>query len=62
MFTGFTISQAGMVKHHFMHRHPGWKKSVVIQGIAALLSFLVLIIVSITKFKDGAWVIPIVLQ
>ncbi|MEO6317213.1 MAG: amino acid permease [Acidimicrobiales bacterium] len=61
VFTGFTLSQSGMVKHHFTHRHPGWKKSVVIQGIGAVLSFLVLIIVSITKFGDGAWVILIVL-
>ncbi len=50
-----------MVKHHFTHRHPGWRKSIGIQGTGALLSFLVLLIVSITKFGDGAWVILIVL-
>jgi amino acid transporter len=61
VFTGFTISQAGMVKHHLTHRHPGWRKSIVIQGIGCFLSFLVLLIVSITKFPDGAWVILIVL-
>ncbi len=61
VFTGFTISQAGMVKHHLTHRHPGWRKSIVIQGIGCFLSFVVLLIVSITKFPDGAWVILIVL-
>ncbi len=61
VFTGFTISQAGMVKHHLTHRHPGWRKSVVIQGIGCGLSFIVLLIVSITKFPEGAWVILIVL-
>ena len=61
VFTGFTISQAGMVKHHLTHRHPGWRKSIVIQGIGCVLSFLVLLIVSITKFPDGAWVILVVL-
>jgi amino acid transporter len=61
VFTGFTLSQAGMVKHHFTHRHQGWRKSVVIQGIGCALSFLVLLIVSITKFPEGAWVILIVL-
>jgi amino acid transporter len=61
VFTGFTISQAGMVKHHLTHRHPGYRKSIVIQGIGCVLSFLVLLIVSITKFPEGAWVILIVL-
>jgi amino acid transporter len=61
VFTGFTLSQAGMVKHHFTHRHPGWKQSIVIQGIGCTLSALVLFIVSFTKFPDGAWVILIVL-
>src|SRR5258707_10890331 len=32
VFTGFTISQAGMVKHHRTHREAGWRKSAVIQG------------------------------
>jgi amino acid transporter len=61
VFTGFTISQAGMVKHHFTHRHPGWRKSIVIQGIGCVLSFTVLIVLGITKFAEGAWVILIVL-
>ena len=42
VFTGFTLSQAGMVKHHLTHRHPGWRKSIVIQGIGCVLSFVVL--------------------
>jgi amino acid transporter len=61
VFTGFTISQAGMVKHHRTHRHPGWRKSIVIQGIGCSLSFLVLLILAVTKFADGAWLILIVL-
>ena len=61
VFTGFTLSQAGMVKHHLTHRHPGFRKSIVIQGIGCTLSFIVLLMVSITKFPDGAWVILIIL-
>lgn len=61
VFTGFTISQAGMVKHHLTHRHAGWRKSIVIQGIGCFLSFVVLLVVSITKFPDGAWVIIVIL-
>ena len=61
VFTGFTISQAGMVKHHLTHRQRGYRRSIVIQGIGCFLSFVVLLIVSITKFPEGAWVILIVL-
>jgi amino acid transporter len=61
VFTGFTLSQSGMVKHHLTRREPGWKRSVVIQGIGAALSFVVLLVVAVTKFADGAWVILIVL-
>ncbi len=61
VFTGFTLSQAGMVKHHLTHKHPGWQKSIVIQAIGCTLSFLVLVILAITKFREGAWVIIVVL-
>jgi amino acid transporter len=61
VFTGFTVSQAGMVKHHMTHRHPGWRRSIVIQGIGCVLSAIVLVVVSVTKFPEGAWVILIVL-
>jgi amino acid transporter len=61
VFTGFTISQAGMVKHHRTHREPGWRRSTVIQGLGCVLSFLVLVVLAITKFAEGAWVILVVL-
>jgi amino acid transporter len=61
VFTGFTLSQAGMTKHHLTHRHPGWQKSLLIQGVGATLSALVAVIIAITKFADGAWVILIIL-
>jgi len=61
VFTGFTISQAGMVKHHLTHRQPGYHRSIVIQGVGCGLSFVVLVILAVTKFTDGAWVILLVL-
>jgi amino acid transporter len=61
VFTGFTLSQAGMTKHHLTHRHPGWQKSLVIQAVGAVLSAVVAVIIAITKFADGAWVILVVL-
>ena len=57
VFTSFTLSQAGMTKHHIRLKEPRWKSGLVINGIGALLSLLVLVIVSAVKFTEGAWVI-----
>ncbi len=57
VFTSFTLSQAGMTKHHFRLKEKGWKVGAWINGIGALLSLLVLVIVATVKFKEGAWVI-----
>ncbi len=57
VFTSFTLSGAGMAKHHLTHKEPSWKRGLVINGIGALLSLLVLLIVTVVKFRDGAWVI-----
>jgi hypothetical protein len=61
VFTGFTLSQSGMTKHHWRKREPGWRKGIVINGFGALLSGLVTLIVAVTKFHDGAWAILIIL-
>ena len=57
VFTSFTLSQAGMAKHHTTHKEQGWRTGFVINGIGALLSLLVLAIVGTVKFKEGAWFI-----
>jgi amino acid transporter len=57
VFTSFTLSGAGMAKHHITHKEPSWKRGLVINGVGALLSLLVLVIVTVVKFHDGAWVI-----
>jgi amino acid transporter len=61
VFTGFTLSQAGMTRHHWRKREPGWRKSLAIQGFGALLSGVVAVIIAVTKFADGAWAILIIL-
>jgi amino acid transporter len=57
VFTSFTLSQAGMAKHHITHKEPSWRTGLAINSTGALLSFLVLIIVAAVKFTEGAWVI-----
>jgi amino acid transporter len=60
VFVGFTLSQAGMTKHHLRLKEPGWRKSLVINGVGALISAAVVLIVIISRFDD-AWVMLIVM-
>ncbi|MGZ4147507.1 MAG: APC family permease [Actinomycetota bacterium] len=63
VFTSFTLSQTGMVRHWLKERHKGpaaakgWQRSIVINTIGAITTFVVLIVVLITKFKHGAWIV-----
>jgi len=59
VFTSFTLSQWGMVKHHQSEQEPHWKRNAVINTIGAIATLIVLLIVAATKFTSGAWV-PIV--
>lgn len=57
VFTSFTLSQAGMVKHWFKERRSGWKKRAAINGLGGLTTFVVLLVIAATKFMHGAWVV-----
>ncbi|MGH8992434.1 MAG: APC family permease [Acidimicrobiia bacterium] len=59
VFTSFTLSQAGMVRHHHRLREPGWRKGLTINAVGACATMVVLLVVAGTKFAVGAWV-PIV--
>jgi hypothetical protein len=59
VFTAFTLSQLGMVMHHRREKEPGWQRGVAINGVGSASTFIVLLIVAVTKFAKGAWV-PIV--
>jgi hypothetical protein len=60
VFLSFTLSQAGMVRHHQKEREPGYKRNIVINAVGSAATFVVLMIIAISKFGEGAW-IPIVL-
>jgi amino acid transporter len=59
VFTGFTMAGSGMVKHHLNHRHGHWRRKLAINGSAAVVSFAIVIIFAVTKFKQGAWVVVV---
>lgn len=54
VFTAFTMSQAGMLKHWLNRGKPDWRFAINLVGMC--MTGIVTIILSITKFQDGAWV------
>lgn len=56
VFTGFTLSQAGMCVHHYKHRGKSWKIHMGINGVGSITTFFVAGIVVTVKFTDGAWI------
>jgi amino acid transporter len=60
VFTGFTLSQAGMVAHHRKVQEKGWRRNQVINAVGSIATFIVLLVVVVSKFTIGAW-IPAVL-
>ena len=61
VFTGFTLSQSGMVKHHLKHREEGWRVGMTINGIGAVTTGLIAAIVVVSKFTEGAWIPAIII-
>jgi amino acid transporter len=57
VFTSFTLSQAGMAKHHITHREPRWKLGLFINATGAVMTLVVDVVIAVTKFAHGAWVI-----
>jgi hypothetical protein len=56
VFTGFTLSQAGMVIHHLREREPRWKGAAAINGIGSFTTGVVALVVVVSKFTEGAWI------
>ena len=59
VFTSFTLSQTGMVRHWHKTHEPGWKRSAIINGIGAVATGMVLVVVTLTKFAHGAYIVVI---
>ena len=59
VFTGFTLSQTGMVVRHWRLREPRWRLGLLINAVGACATALVLVVVIVSKFTIGAW-IPVV--
>lgn len=61
VFISFTLSQAGMVVHHYKLREEGWKSSLVINGLGALTTGIVALVIAAFKFRHGAWMVVVLI-
>jgi hypothetical protein len=59
VFLCFTLSQAGMVRHWLRTRDRGWRYKIVINGVGAVTTAVVTLIVVATKFLAGAWMVVV---
>jgi hypothetical protein len=59
VFIGFTISQAGLLRHWHRERPRGWAPRAVLNGTGAVLTATAAIVFVATKFTEGAWLVVI---
>lgn len=66
VFVSFTLSQSGMVIHWLKERHKegfeatrGWYAKIFLNGFGACCTFIVMMILIVTKFVEGAWIVMV---
>jgi hypothetical protein len=57
VFTGFTLAGFGMTKHSLRNKPQGWRLKVAINATAGSVSLAIVIIFSVVKFTEGAWMV-----
>lgn len=61
VFLCFTIAQFAMVKRWRTLKTPGWKRSAIINGFGAVVTGFVFVIILVTKFTEGGWMVVILI-
>ncbi len=61
VFTSFTLSQLGMVVRWQKRREPGWQQGRIINAVGATATAIVALVVGITKFTHGAWIVVVLI-
>lgn len=59
VFLSFTIAQWGMVVHWRKERSRGWQVRALLNGVGAAVTGVVVLIIAVTKFFYGAWLVLI---
>jgi hypothetical protein len=61
VFIGFTLSQAGLVRHWRSERLPGWKGRAALNGLGAAMSGLAAVVFLVSRFIHGAWLLLLII-
>lgn len=60
-FLAFTLSQIGMVIHWRRKQGPEWQLKAFMNGLGGLTTSLTMLIVGVSKFTKGDWIVPLVI-
>lgn len=61
VFLSFTLSQVGMIRHHLKSKEGNWQTGLMINAVGAITTFIVLIVIAVTKFVSGAWMVIVLI-
>ena len=61
VFIAFTLSQAGIAVRFWRLREPRWPWRIAVSGTGAVITAGVAIVVAVTKFALGAWVVLVLI-
>jgi hypothetical protein len=57
VFIDFTISQAGMIRHWYRAKPPGWRQRLAVNAVGCVATAVVAVVVTTVKFVDGAFLV-----
>ncbi len=57
VFIAFTLSQAGMLTRWWRRREPGWRPGLAINGLGAITTAVVAVVVGSSNFLQGSWLV-----
>ena len=60
VFTAFSMAGFGMARYHHRTKEPGWRRRLVINFSAGVLTSIVVLVFAVVKFTEGAWLIVII--
>ncbi|WP_236860159.1 APC family permease [Candidatus Formimonas warabiya] len=61
VFTSFTLAQAGMCRRWWRLKPKGWHYKAFINGLGCLVTFVAVLVIGVTKFISGAWIVFIII-
>lgn len=61
VFTSFSLAQVGLLTRWFREKPDGWQYKAVVNSVGAAATVSTVLILGVTKFSEGAWVVVVVI-